>query len=328
MENQINEVYALRAECEFDMLASLKKGEGRFGWSYVETADLRKLRQRIEKGNSLTPEEKDCYQAFLLDFQENDYVVYINIPAYGECTVARITGPYEWRWDNEHKDFSHRFSVDPKSVYSFDRNSDIVHPHLRARFKLQGRWWRIYSKSEFSDLLGKLKAGQKGEFSTPESDFSYLAKEIQPSLLEITKAIQRTHPDVQLERLLEKVFKNVPGVLEVKRQGGAGDHGADLLVTYESGLPIPELTEQHTLVVQVKSFAGEHWDTQAVEDIRRAFDHYAGADRGLIVSTAKKSAGNLERELDKLRERGKPVALLIGHQVAAFILKHYPILLD
>jgi hypothetical protein len=75
-------------------------------------------------------------------------------------------------------------------------------------------------------------------------------------LSEITRAIHHTHPNYDLEILMEQVLKRIPGVKEVKRQGGAGDHGADLIVVFESGLPIPGLEQQRICVVQVKSFEG------------------------------------------------------------------------
>lgn len=150
-------IYALKGSSEwFDILPSLQSGEGRFGWSYIESADLRELKKRVdEKGwDSLTEEEKDCYQVFLLDFKAGDYVVYINVPEW-KCTVAKVTGQYQWKFSDG--DFNHRFPVDPSSVYVFDRNDASVHPALRSRLKLQGRWWRIYLKDEFAELLEVLK---------------------------------------------------------------------------------------------------------------------------------------------------------------------------
>lgn len=64
---------------------SLKQGEGRFGWSYVETGDLRALQQRIEAQGfvALSADETDCFQHFLLRLNPGDYVVYINVPSWG-----------------------------------------------------------------------------------------------------------------------------------------------------------------------------------------------------------------------------------------------------
>lgn len=192
-----------------------------------------------------------------------------------------------------------------------------------ARLKLQGRWWRTYLKDEFNELLEALKGGISSTLRTPASNLRFLSNEIQPFLLNITRRIQHTHPNTDLERLLTEVFKKFPGVTEVKWQGGAGDHGADILVTFREGLSIPGLEKQSLLVVQVKSFEGKHWDTQAVEDIRRAFEYYRDANMGLIISTADSSTPVFEEALDRLRqESGKPVALLLGPDVAALLLRY------
>ncbi|MDA0838796.1 MAG: restriction endonuclease [Planctomycetota bacterium] len=317
-------IYALKGSSEwFDILPSLQKGEGRFGWSYIQSADLKELKKRVdEKGwDALTDEEKDCYQVFLLDFKAGDYVVYINVPEWGKCTVTKVTGQYQWKFEDD--DFNHRFPVDPSSVYVFDRNDASVHPALRSRLKLQGRWWRIYLKDEFAELLEVLKKGVTPSVRTPEANLRFLSNEIQPFLLNITQRIHHTHPNYDLECLLAEVFKKIPGVIDVKWQGGAGDHGADILVTFDGGLPIPGLEKQSVLVVQVKSYEGDHWDTRAVEDIKRAFVHYPEASMGLIISTANAITTAVEQELDKLKEEsGKPVSILVGPDVAAFLLRY------
>jgi len=167
-------IYALRGR-ENDLENSemlhaslIEEGEGRFGWSYIENADLYRLREKVKKEGeeSLSEEERDCYhdQKFLLDLKWGDYVIYINVPEWGRCTLARVTGPYFWKYrkyreyNRKHtdKDFNHRFHVDPKSVRDFDRNSVIVDPSLRAVLVIQGRWWHIRNKEEFEDLLNKL----------------------------------------------------------------------------------------------------------------------------------------------------------------------------
>lgn len=318
-------IYALKGDPDWSDLvfSSLQKGEGRFGWSYIETADLRKLQERIDKDGweSLSEDEKACYQPFLLDFQPGDYVVYINIPEFGKCTVAKVTGQYQWRYEDE--DFNHRFPVDPSTIYVFDRNDAAVHPALRARLKLQGRRWQIYLKKEFAELLEFLKNGVSPAARTPESNLRFLSNEIQPFLLSITQRIHHTHPNYDLEGLVAEVFKRVPGVIDVKWQGGAGDYGADIVVTYDAGLPIPGLKKQAILVVQVKSYEGDHWDTKAIDDIKRAFEHYPDAAMGLIISTADTISQHVEQELEKLKEEsGKPVSILVGPDVAAFFLRY------
>lgn len=321
-------VYALKGDPNCDVFSSLRNGEGRFGWSTAPKGDLRYLQERIKAGewDALSEEEQNCYQRFLLDLKKDDYVVYINVPDRGRCTLARVTGPYAWRYEDE--DFNHRFPVDPSSVFDFDRNDAIVHPVLSARLKLQGRYWRIFCQKEFEDLVSTLKDGGGGKRRTRQSSIDTLGQEIQPHLADITAKIHRTHPNYDLEKLLEGVFRRVPGVNDVKLQGGAGDHGADLLVFFESGLPIEGFRQQHTCVVQVKSFEGQHSDVQAVKDIQRAFERYPEAEIGLIVSTATCSTDQLDNALEELREKTKKtVVLLIGAKVASFVLRFGNVLL-
>lgn len=151
-------IYALRVtEWYNKIFSSLQNGEGRFGWSYVNTADLYQLKAKIESEgwDSLSADEKDCYHSFLLEIKEGDYVIYINMPEWGKCAVARVTGSYFWCYDES--DFNHRFPVDPKSVFVFDRNAPEVHSDLKARLKLRGRFWRIDLKDKFEALLQNLK---------------------------------------------------------------------------------------------------------------------------------------------------------------------------
>ena len=320
-------IYALKNSTDRDRDAitynCLQKGVGRFGWSNVETADLKKLQAKIDARNSLTDEERDCYHPFLLGIKENDYVVYINIPEWGKCTLARVTGLYFWKWDGEGSDFNHRFPVDPESIRVFDRNDAIVHPALSRRLKLQGKFWRIYElHEEFKFLVDSLKKGEDGQPRTMETSLHWFKKEIQPDLESITKKIQRAYPGSDLEKPIAEIFRNVPGVKEVKEQGGAGEHGADLRVIFEWEVPILGIQEQRTCVVQVKAFEGEMWETRAVDQIREALQYW-DADMGVIVSTASSGSEELDNALDKLREeeKGKPVYLLIGEDVAAFLLR-------
>src|SRR6266568_301791 len=83
--------------------SAMCSGQGRFGWSYVETANLIDRSHRVEVSgwNSLTAEEKDCYQPFLLELHSGDWVVYSNTPSWGRCTLAQVTQGYFWEWTDE-----------------------------------------------------------------------------------------------------------------------------------------------------------------------------------------------------------------------------------
>ena len=320
-------VYAIKGTDNAEEVhRSLLEGEGRFGWSYVETADLNQLRARIEADgwDSLSKHEQYCYHEFLLGIQEGDYVVYVNVPKWGKCTVARVTGPYEWRWETE--DFNHRFPVDAASVRSFGRNSAVVPAKLSARLKLQGRWWRISVEEEFQELLRRLPEADGSAPRSWRDNLRELSTQVQPLFGQIAEQIQSTHPNKDLEELMKQLFRRVPGVRSVERLQGRADYGADLLVEFEF-VPIPGLVQRQTLAVQVKSYIGRHEETSAVEGLRQAFERYAAqgrtVDMGLVVSTAGEAGDDLRRAADQLSEdTDKPVSILVGPGLVEFFLRH------
>ena len=317
-------IYALRASGnEQRIVDGLGKGEGRFGWSYVQTADLHELQRRIQAHgwSSLTPEEQDCNQQFLLQFKAGDHVVYINVPTYGECTTARLTGPYFWRWDDS--DFNHRFPIDVASVQTFSRTDSRVEPALESRLRLQSRQWRIKTEREFQNLLDGLAAGGPARQRTASDHASLLRVALEGILLDVTKEVHRTHPRLSLEPLMARVFKSVPGV-DATEGMGTHDKGADVIVVYEQVHPLSGRPQKRKCVVQVKSYEQAHWDTQAVDDIRRAFKTHPDANEGLIVSTATEGSSALDDALAELRREfpDRPVDLLLGKDLALYLLQH------
>lgn len=240
--------------------------------------------------------------------------------------AAKVVGPYTFEADaseNPIQDFRHRIPVDPNSVIEFGRNDEGVHPAVSRRLKLQGKAWRITLEQEFLTSLDNVKSGKVALQGMSPGMF-YLKKELSRPLKELTALIQRNHESKKLEALLADVFREVQGVEKVEENGsGWGtDHGADLLVTYRSGFPVDGLETQKLLVVQVKSYVGEHHELGAVEQLKTGIAHYQ-ADEGLLVTMAE-STEHLEEALDQLAtELEKPVSLLAGGDVARFILKHY-----
>lgn len=323
-------IYALKAPDRSadveKVYKSLLEGEGRFGWSNLKTGDLYQLRSRIETHgwHSLTEREQDCYHEFLLKVRKNDYVVYVNVPEWGKCTVAQVDGPYYWRWEPD--DFNHRFPVEYATVQSFDRNSEVVPAKLSARLKLRGRWWRVNTEEEFQELLIRLAEGDGSAPRSWRTNLRELSTKIRPLFGQISEQIHNTHPRKDLEELIEQVFQRVPGVRKVERLQGGADRGADLLVDFEF-VPIPGLVQTQALAVQVKSFSGTHDDTGAVDDLQRAFEYYErrgrAIDMGLVVSTASEPGYALIQAADKLCEQsGKPVSVLVGPDLVEFFFRY------
>lgn len=164
----------------------------------------------------------------------------------------------------------------------------------------------------------------------------YLKKDLSPLLKSITDKIQKTHPGGKLENLIAEVFRKIPNVIDVtengRYKGWASDGGADLIVTYRSGLSIINLEKEETLVIQIKSYTGQHWETTAVEQIESAIKEFK-VDAGLIITTGEstetleKAIEDLGNKLSKEEQEGGidrtiPIGLIAGEEVAKFILKY------
>lgn len=335
--NQSYTVYAVKAEQPWGegadywipkLYEELKAGRARFGWGGnfdgLDPAigpNLKAIKAKLEcKGwTELTDTEKDVWNhaAFLLNVQPGDYFVYINMPEWGKCSLARITGEYnfdEQPWDPEGwDDFRHWLPCE--FIATFDRNANIVPPYLSRRLKLQGAWYRIYAQKEFEELLEALRIG--GEGKTPEER---LNEAIDLSLRDIAEKAYENFPEKKLEPLVRHLLGKYPFVKDVRT--GPDTNGADLEVEFE--IPVGPGGLRFLCAVQVKSYKGVMGYHRAVEDLRRAFESNSQYACGLIVSTALEFTKEFEAELEKLREDyKKPVEVLLGKDIAyALVLDH------
>jgi len=319
-------IYALKVSDEMTekVYESLNNdGLARYGWSYVDTADLLSL--KVRKWNDLTSDEKKCWKAnFLLEIQPEDYVVYINVPSYGKCTLAKVMGTYEWR--KISGDFNHCIPIDKNSIRAFDRNDKAIPSILQRRFKLQGKYWKIYCIEKFMKLVKDLEDGMlTGENSTANSRLELLKNDLNVHFESISKEIHKHHAEKTLEELIKLTFEKMPNVQNVTRYGGSADKGADLIVTYSSGLDIFGIDKQERCAVQIKSYVGDiNWD-RAIEDIKNSFVVYEKEDVtcGLIITTATGVTEDFIKKLDELRENsGKPVGFIYGAELAKWFIKY------
>jgi len=310
--------------------ASLKKGISRYGWSYIDNADMKKF---IERGwNNLNDKEKECFVWFLLEIKKGDWIIHVNVPKYGECTAGIVIETYEWDEKpnkigvddySENGDYRHTIKLDIGSIIEFDRNNPNITPYVGRRLKLRNTHWQIYDTEEFVRSINNLEKNAVNINSNVEYGLYYLKEDIKPFLGNIADSIQKNHPGKKLEELLAKIFENVPDVSSVKINGsGYGtDYGADLIITYSVGLPINGLQKEEILVVQVKSFTDVHYELNAVEQIKTAIKKY-NANVGLIISTAIASNELIMKIEETQKELNIPIGLMCHEEVAAFILKY------
>ena len=324
MSNDDYQIFALKTDSEYNdywkpkLFESLKNGKARFGWSYIKDGDLLLIKENLNKSGwkSLSEDEQGCWSAnFLLEVKKGDNLVYINMPDYGKCTIVQVDFPYKWDyWD---KDFNHCLEINRKTLRVFDRNDKGVDASLSRRLKLQGKYWRIYLKKEFEELLLKIDTGSlTGEPSTAAHRLQTLLDDINPFFKTICEKIQHHHPEKKLEELVQLVFNNIPEVKNVERKSGSADLGADLVIEFETGLPFGGLQKVEKCAVQVKSYEGVLGYTKAIQDIKNAFASDESFTCGLIISTALEMSKEFKTDLDKLcDETKKYIGTLVGEDL-------------
>ena len=134
---------------------SLKQGISRFGWSYLDTADLYKLADKADEDCSKDEFEIWDKTNFLLNIEKGDWIVHINVPEKGKVTAGKVLSEYQF--DQSRKgDFRHFFKLDKDSIISFDRDDSRVTDVLSKRLKLQGRYWTIKVEDEFFETINTL----------------------------------------------------------------------------------------------------------------------------------------------------------------------------
>ncbi|HXN20139.1 MAG TPA: hypothetical protein VN875_17505 [Candidatus Binatus sp.] len=326
-------IYAVKAAQDdgpliLALFQELQQGRARFGWSFEDRFDPRRLKATIASSgwDSLTTTEQECFTktSFLLDVTRNDYFVYINMPSYGRCTAVKVVDregvaesgsvfQYTAEWgDPPQRDF--RSMLPCEFLFDFDRNVD-VHPYLSRRFKLQGSHWTIGDKEKFEELLQDLQTG-----APVKTADARLREQIKKPLLLISDQIRQTYPEKKLESFVLRVLTQMPRVQNAKK--GPDVDGADLVFEFDGGIETLDLARREVCAVQVKCYEDVIGEIRAVEDVRRAFDSKAYTC-ALIVTTALSASVQFLSDLDKLREQsGKPVGLILAKDLAVLFLRY------
>lgn len=297
---------------------SIKSGKSRFGWSQKDEHNL------TLKGNWTDLHSR---QLFLLQVKPGDWIVHINTPQWGRCIAVQVLSEYAFdeglqcSWG---QDFRHYFNVDVNTIIEFDRSDPNILPSVNLNPRQ--RYHRIYAVDDFLKSIDNLKSNAVSLNDGESREEYHLKDRTDICLSEIAGHIHEMHTSKNLERFLAKVFRKIPGVIDVNENGfGWGtDYGADLIVTMSTALG--NLEFENKIIVQIKSFEGDHNDLDAVEQVKIGIEKYAGT-AGMIITTGNKTEA-LESKVQKVSEEiGRPIDLLAADDVAKFVIKHAPELL-
>jgi restriction endonuclease Mrr len=307
-----------------------------FAFAKIDDQDARlKVYEEIKNGKSRFGlwEQSDSLRkewfgknAFLLKIKGGDWIVHVNMPSYGKCVAVRVTGEYGFddgikcSWGN---DFNNYIPIDTQTIIEFDRNNPNILPtvNLAPRKRAQ----RVLEVNDFLTSIENLKEGKYDSTKKQDKSIIHLQEKVANLLPQITNHIQEMNKSKEFERFLHRIFSGMPNTVSI--QNGFGwrtDNGADLLVEFEN--PIIGVNVTTKLVVQAKSYSGQHFDTNAIDQIVEGIKEY-NADGGLLITTAKETEVLEEYLRKKTEEIGKTIDVIAGDEVAKFVLRYAPELL-
>lgn len=307
-----------------------------FAFAKIDDQDARlKVYEEIKNGKSRFGmwEQSDSLRekwfgknVFLLRIKEGDWIVHVNMPSYGKCVAVKTVGEYGFdegikcSWGN---DFNNFIPVAPQTIIEFNRNN----PNILSSVNLapRKRAQRVLEVADFLTSIENLKDGKFDSTSKQDKSITHLQEKITKLLPQITSHIQEMNRSKEFERFLHRIFSGMPNTVSI--QNGFGwrtDNGADLLVEFEN--PIIGVNVTTKLVVQAKSYSGQHFDTNAIDQIVEGINKY-NADAGLLITTANETEVLEEYLRKKTEEIGKTIDVIAGNEVAKFVLRYAPELL-
>ncbi len=289
----------------------IKKGKSRFG-KWEQKASLR------EK-----PYGKNM---ILLRIKEGDWIVYVNMPSYGKCVAVKTVGVYEFdkgvkcSWGNDYNNY---IPVDPQSIIEFDRNNPNILPSVNLAPRRRAQ--RVLEVNDFLTSIENLEEGKYDSTKKENKSIIHLQEKVSKLLPQITAHIQEMNKSKEFEKFLHRIFSNLPNATSVLNGFGWGtDNGADLIVEFEN--PIIGVNVTTKLVVQAKSYSGQHFEINAVDQIVEGINNY-NADAGLLITTANETEVLEEYIIKKSEDIGKIIDVIAGNEVAKFVLRYAPELL-
>ncbi|MBA2382262.1 MAG: hypothetical protein H0V73_09150 [Chloroflexi bacterium] len=144
--------------------AEAQRGRLRQGWGWNEAMNLDTIAETLRRGGELTGDQPLTMRARRMRSSEpdgmrvGDIVVAPNLPVWGELSVFRVAGSYEYAMDPPQPSgdrFGHILPV-KLLVAAVDRRSPRVSDALRASLRVQTRLYNITAVGgEVERLLGR-----------------------------------------------------------------------------------------------------------------------------------------------------------------------------
>ena len=254
-------------------------------------------------------------------------MIYPNQPARGKFCIARVTSDYKYgteddSLDGDFRSFRQCELLRPAPI---DKNDPIVHPSVRTKLGLQGRFYEPSGIELFLGLVHRLpEAGREPDRAGDgKRRIRRVLGDIAP---EVARLIQREFPRAELSRLFcKELFEGMGYSVEVTE--GPSEKGADIVVTVQDEM----LVQEFRVGVQVASFEkGVSADTLKgkLEQLLSGWEENL-LDSGIILTTGTCASDAIKViEQHNHREREKQgsktlVKLIDANQLAQMFLKYH-----
>lgn len=313
--------YAMRTDQESrDLLfKELMLGKFRQGWGYQPGQDLRLLKVKVDAGQKLSDKEASAWRNRRMlggrwGINEGTRLLLPNMPRAGRFMLVEVTGPYEFDILRGLQDYGHILPIKiPGQQQGFSNNDPRLPARLRQSLRCRSRGWSL---DEHETVLAKLwdDAVTGQSLQTPRTTESVLkhayataVETIRAPLLEkFLSVLEQGFYAAQFEAPCHVLLQKIYPEAEVEHTGGSGEHGADLVVSWQDPLieEKSEAAQSWQVVVQVKCWKGTADDLKPIEQIREAYHYYQtdGPVRAGLIMTL------CSDESEQFREHREEVA--------------------
>ncbi len=295
--------------------SELEEGRLRQGWGWLPEQDLHLIFEKRRRGEDLSNEEKAAWRNRRMlgttwnGLEVGDVVLAPNLPEQGKWVPMRVAG--EYRYDRppgrnepaERGDFGHVLPVKPiraeGKIAVVDAASPAVDARLRGTMRTMSRIWGIDHLAEaVKKLITAIEAGDDvSESQSGEQRLTGFLEAVRGQVTDVVwTRLHETYRGAEFEHLLVPLLESVYGEGSVEHKGGAGEKGADLLVTTRGPLGLVFKT-----AIQAKLYDGKHFDLHPVEQLRWARDNH-GVQAGVVLTTAEEVSQEVQEALTKAAE--------------------------
>jgi hypothetical protein len=333
--------WAMRTDRENKELifCELQQGRLRQGWGYDASQGLNRIRQERDGGGAwwerLTSLQKEVLPHFRMlgsgedSIQRGDLILLPNLPVDGRFCLARVNGDYRFEMlqlepdQQKHgltQDYGHILPVELFTPNGVNGYAAQVPAEIRQTLRARSRLWNVdrYGPS-IDGVLAAVRGGEdvlQPQLGNARLQYAWEAalSQANNTLREaFAEGLARNFRAAEWEEPIVRAMRGLFGVpaAEISWTGGAGEHGADLVINL--GSPFSDSTWK--ILIQVKNYDGAIADPTALQQLRQAYQYYGAQAPVLelvVMTTATTEDENFQKNRQELaNELGVPVVIIL-----------------